>query len=307
MLRKHRAEIFLFFGAITFAFNGVVAKIVLQNGLDAFHMVEIRATGAFLVIFAAVFARNKRAIRVTRKELPGMIAFGLVGIAAVQFFYFISIRLLDVSIGLLIEFTAPIWIALWLRFVKKKHVSPLMWWGLAVSFGGMVLLAQVWKGLTLSGWGVIAALLDAFALAGYFLIGERIGKAKASDVMLAWGLGVTTLLFSIIKPWWGFPYSIFTKSMALPGPLHGHNAPGWVLILWVVLLGTVVPYFCVLTGLKGLNASTASVIGMLEPILAGIFAWWWINERLTAVQLMGAAVVLVGIYLADRAKSSLTN
>ena len=305
MLRKHRAELFLFFGAITFAFNGVIAKLVLQNGLDAFHMVEIRAAGAFLVIASVVAIRNYRNFLVKRSELPGMLAFGIVGIAAVQFFYFISIRLLDVSIGLLIEFTAPIWIALWMRFIQKKHVSPLMWWGLAVSFGGMVLLAQVWKGLTLSGWGVIAALLDAFALAGYFLIGEKLGKAKASDVMLAWGLGITTLLFSILKPWWSFPYSIFTKSMAVPGPLHGHHLPGWVLILWVVLMGTVVPYFCVLTGLKGLDASTASVIGMLEPILAGIFAWWWISERLSAVQLMGAAVVLVGIYLADRAKNLL--
>ena len=71
-------------------------------------------------------------------------------------------------------------------------------------------------------------------------------------------------------------------------------------------MGTVVPYFLVFRGLHKLSASTASVIGMLEPIFGGIFGWWFLRESLSTVQLIGAAVVLVGIYLADRAKLSAT-
>jgi drug/metabolite transporter (DMT)-like permease len=309
VLKKHRAELFLLLGAITFSFNGVVAKIVLKNGLDSWHMVQIRCTGALLIILAYVLVKFPNAIKVKKSELPMLFAFGLFGVAAVQFFYFISIRLLDVSIALLIEFTSPIWIVLWMRFVKKKHISPLMWWGLGIGFGGMILLAQVWKGLTLNGWGVISAIFDAFALASYFLLGEKIGKVKSSEVMMVWGFGITAAIFAVIKPWWSFPYSIFSKKMELAsdgvGPFAGHYSYGWVLILWVVIMGTVVPYFCVITGLKGLNASTASVIGMLEPVLAGVFAWICLSEKLSTAQLAGGAVVLVGIYLADKAKNSI--
>ena len=272
-------------------------------------MVQIRCTGALIIILTYVLLKFPRAIRINRSEVPHLFDFGLFGVAAVQFFYFISIRLLDVSIALLIEFTSPIWIVLWMRFVNKKHISPLMWWGLGIGFGGMILLAQVWKGLTLNGWGVISEVFDAFALASYFLLGEKIGKVKSSEVMMVWGFGITAAIFAIIKPWWSFPYSIFSKKMELAsdgvGPFAGHYSYGWILILWVVIMGTVVPYFCVITGLKGLNASTASVIGMLEPVLAGIFAWICLSEKLSSIQLAGGAVVLVGIYLADKAKNSI--
>jgi drug/metabolite transporter (DMT)-like permease len=76
-----------------------------------------------------------------------------------------------------------------------------------------------------------------------------------------------------------------------------------MLILWVVLLGTVLPYLCVLTGIKILSASTSSVIGMLEPVLAGIFAWIWINETWNAIQLIGGVTVIAGIYIADKTRS----
>jgi drug/metabolite transporter (DMT)-like permease len=69
-------------------------------------------------------------------------------------------------------------------------------------------------------------------------------------------------------------------------------------------MGTLVPYLLVTSAIKNMAASTASIIGMLEPIFAGAFAWVLLKETFTAIQLAGAGVVLVGIYLADRASSS---
>lgn len=303
MLKSHRSEFFLFLGAITFAFNGVIAKLVLEAGLSTWRLTQIRTSGAFLIIFLVVLSRKAKELRTNRSELPLLLAFGLIGIVGVQVFYFIAIARLHVSIALIIEFTAPIWIVLWLRFIKRKNISPLMWWGLALGFGGLMMVAQVWKGLTLNGIGVLAALVDAFALAGYFLLGEKLGKTKSSDVIMVWGLGVGATIFAILEPWWSYPYSIFSQRINLHGRFEGTMWPGWILILWIVVMGTIVPYFCVLTGLKVLKASTSSVIGMMEPILAGIFAWWWLNESFNPIQLIGGFVVLVGIYFADRAKT----
>jgi drug/metabolite transporter (DMT)-like permease len=68
-------------------------------------------------------------------------------------------------------------------------------------------------------------------------------------------------------------------------------------------MGTIVPYLFVIGGLRLLSASTSSVIGMLEPVLAGVFAWIWLEQSWNGTQLVGAAIVLVGIYIADRARS----
>jgi len=87
------------------------------------------------------------------------------------------------------------------------------------------------------------------------------------------------------------------------GVFAGNTLPGWMLILWIIVMGTIVPYMFVISGLRLLSASTASVIGMMEPVFAGIFAWMWLEQSWNAIQLIGAAVVLIGIYIADRAKS----
>lgn len=304
MLKRHRAELSLALGALCFAFNGVISKLVLQGGLSPWRLTEIRCSGGFIATGIYLLLRNPRALRCTKRELPMLISFGLFGVAAVQAFYFLSIERLHVSIALIIEFTSPIWIALWLRFVKRRTVSPLMWWGLFVGFIGLILLAQVWKGLTLNGIGVITALLDAFAMACYFLLGESLGKKFNSEALMVWGLGISAIAFALFLPWWNFPFSYLNTSIDLHGRFAGHHFPAWSLIIWVIVMGTLVPYFFVLTGLRGLSASTSSVIGMLEPIFAGVFAWWWLSESFNQIQLVGAVVILVGIYLADRSRSN---
>jgi drug/metabolite transporter (DMT)-like permease len=276
----------------------------MESGLSAFRLTQIRTIGAFLVLFLYVYLKNKQSLRINRKELPILIAFGVFGFAAVNLFYFLAIQRLNVGVALIIEFTAPIWIALWMRFIQKKIVSKLMWWGLVIGLTGLVLIAQVWRGLTLDGLGVTFAVLDAFALALYFLVGEKLVGVKSSEATMAWGFGVSSAFFAIIQPWWTFPFAELGRVVELTGRLAGVSIPTYYLILWIIVLGTAVPYFLVLNGLRGLSAATSSSIGMLEPVFGGIFAWIFLYEKLTFIQSVGAVVVLIGIYLANRARIS---
>ena len=302
MLTKLRGEIYLFFGALFFAFNGIISKIVLIDGPSAWRLTQIRTGGAFilLLLFHLLFKRHE--LKATKSELPWLLAFGVIGVAFVQAFYFVAIERMYVGVALLIEFTAPIWILIFLRFVLKKQVPNTFWYAILLSFSGLLMITQIWNGLSLDRLGLIAALVDALSLAGYFLIGDRLGKTKSSGAITTWGFGVTTALLAIALPLWSFPTEIFTKNMTLLGRFDGYTLPGWVLILWIVTMGTVLPYLCVVSGLKILSASTASIFGMIEPVLAGMFAWWWLNESLNAIQLLGCVVVIVGIAIADRAR-----
>ena len=69
-------------------------------------------------------------------------------------------------------------------------------------------------------------------------------------------------------------------------------------------MGTVAPYLLIVNGIKLLSASTSSVMGMAEPVLAGVFAWWWLSEKWSLIQLLGGVVVIAGIIMADRARSA---
>ena len=304
MLKNLRHEIYLVFGSLFFAISSIPAKLAMESGLSAFRLTQIRTMGAFLVLFLYVYLKNKNSLRINRKELPIFIAFGLFGFAAVNLFYFLAIQRLNVGVALIIEFTAPIWIVLWMRFIQKKIVSKLMWWGLVIGLTGLVLIAQVWRGLTLDGLGVTFALLDAFALALYFLVGEKLVGVKSSEATMAWGFGVSSAFFAIIQPWWSFPFDELGRVVDLTGRLAGISIPTYYLILWIIVLGTAVPYFLVLNGLRGLSAATSSSIGMLEPVFGGIFAWIFLYEKLNFIQSVGAVVVLIGIYLANRARIS---
>ena len=303
MFTKHRGEFYLVMGAVVFSFNGVISTIVLDH-ISPFRLAQVRSVCAFLILGAITFAVDRNSLRATKKQLPILAVYGVIGFAVVQAGYFLGIqRGVPLSLVLLIEFTAPIWIVLWIKYVRKAFVPRSMWLAIGLSLLGLFLLAQVWQGLTFDALGLFGAFISALALTTYFLLGKKFGTTRSSQSLTVWGLGMAALAWSIAMPLWQFPFEVFTIDMDLKGVFAGSTLPGWALLLWIVVMGTIIPYLFVISGLRLLSESTASVIGMSEPVLAGIFAWIWLEQGWNAIQLFGAVIVLAGIYIADRARS----
>ncbi len=304
MLKNHRGELYLFLCALTFSVNGIFSTVVLEH-MSAFRLAQIRAISAFsiLFIFAVIFRREL--LRITKKEIPLAIAYGIIGFALVNVGYFLGIeRGLPLGLVLVIEFTAPIWIALWIKYIRKGFVAREMWLAIALSLLGLILLTKIWDGFKFDLLGLAGALGSAFALTGYFLIGKKFGANRHPIGSTIIGLSVASLFWLLVLPVWNFPTEVFSMKMDIHGYFSGTLFPGWSLLLWIVVMGTIVPYLFGISGLRLLSESKSSVLGMLEPVLAGALAWLWLGQSWDAIQLIGAVVVLVGIYLADRSKSS---
>ena len=304
MFTRYKGEILTLLGAIFFSFNGVVAKLVLTSGLSSMRLTQVRCGGAFIFLGLYIFLRHREKLNAKKQDMPILFAYGIIGFLMVQALYFVAITRLNVSVALILEFTAPIWIVLWLRFVKHKVVPSLMWVAIFLAFSGLVLIAQVWKGQTLDPIGVTCALLDGIVLASFFLLGEKLTAKRDVESLMVYGFGFASLGLAIAMPLWSYPTEIFTQSMNLQGRFDAFNLPGWVLIAWVIIMGTIVPYLLVVKGLKLLSASTSSVMGMAEPVLAGVFAWIWLSETWNFIQLVGGVTVIIGIILADKARSA---
>jgi drug/metabolite transporter (DMT)-like permease len=304
MLNKHRGELYLVIGAIFFSLNGVIVTLVLDH-MTTFRLAQVRALGTFFLLFLITFIQDRNSLKAERREIPTLIFYGVFGYAMVQLGYFIGIsRGVPLSLVLIIEFTAPIWIVLWIKFVRKAVVAKDMWVAIALSLLGLIMVAKVWEGFAFDLIGSFGALGAALALAVYFLMSQSQGTKRSAQAMVVWGMGIAGLFWSLVLPIWNFPTEIFTTEINLQGRFSDFSAPGWLLIAYIIVFGTMVPYLFVVGGIRRLSASTSSVIGMMEPVLAGVFAWVWLSQSWSAIQLAGGAIVLIGIYIADRAKNN---
>ena len=303
MLTKHRGEFLLALGAVFFSASGVIVTVVLKY-MPAFNLAQVRSISAVVILGTYVALTRPHLLKAKKAELKRFVVYGVVGFALVNFGYLLGIeRGVPLALVLILEFTAAIWIALWIKFVRRGYVANEMWLAVFLSFTGLILVSKVWNGFAFDLIGIAASLLCAFALAAYFLMSEKIGKTREPISMLIFGMTFASLFWLVVVPPWTFPFEVFTTQMNLGGIADGTMVPGWVMIAAAAIFGTVVPYMLVLSGMRYLSASTSSVIGMLEPVIAGAFAWAWFSQSWDFIQLIGAATVLFGIYLADRAKS----
>ncbi|MCL3861654.1 DMT family transporter [Actinotalea sp. K2] len=289
--------------ALLFSVNGTVSKIALQSGLSTMRLVELRSLGSAVILMAAVLVVAPGRLRVRGKELAAIGILGVVGMALVQWLYFVAISRLPVGVALLLEFTAPLLVALWARFVLRESVRARVWWALAACLSGLALVARVGQGITLDAVGVAAGLGAAVCLATYFLLGDRLVRARDPLSTQAVSMVFAAAFWIVLQPLWTFDTRVLTAEVALPGILAGQTPPLWALVTWIVVLGTVVPYVLVLAGLARIGPARAGVIGMVEPVGAGAVAWVVLGESMTATQLAGGAVVLAGVLLAETART----
>ena len=293
--------------AVLFGLNAGVSRIPLRGGTPTDTFTTVRITTAFLAFVLIALVVDRSALRVPRGRSLWLIsALGLAGFAGVQWTYNVAINRLPLSIALLLEYLGPVLVVLWVRFARREHVHPRMWPALVLAVGGLAVVSQVWMGMTLDGLGVTMALGAAVCFAAYFLLGEHIGSADISaDVggplhVILWAFAAATVMMNLVQPAW--TADALGDEVSMLGRFAGTTLPSWVAMAWVVLLGTVAPFFLLLLALRMLSATVVSVVAMLEPVVAALVGWVWFTETLNAVQLVGMAAVLAGILLAQTAR-----
>ena len=213
--------------ALLWGINGAVSKTILSTGLSSERLAQVRSLGAAVGLFAVVAVLAPRRLRLTRRELPYLLVFGVVGLAFVQWFYFLAIHRLAIGVALLIEYLAPLLVALWARFAYHDPVRRRIWAALGLALAGLALIVNLFGGgASLSTAGVLFALGGAFAYALYVLLAEHVVGGRDPVSLLAWGFFFTSVFWAVLVPWWRFPPHALTDSTSLHGHLHAVYAPG---------------------------------------------------------------------------------
>jgi drug/metabolite transporter (DMT)-like permease len=288
--------------AVLWGLNGGVSKTILATGLSSERLAQVRSVGAAVGLVAILAVSAPGRLRLSRRELPYVATFGIGGLAFVQWFYFLAIHRLAIGIALLIEYLAPLLVALWARFVQHDKVRRRIWVALAFALMGLGLIVNVGGGVPLSTAGVMFALGGAFAYALYVLLAEHVVGDRDPVSLLAWGFLFASAFWAVAAPFWSFPVHRLTESTTLGGNLDAHHLPVWLLAVWMIVFGTIAPFFLLVSALRHLNATTVGIVAMLEPVVGALVGWAWLAESLSGGQLAGAGVVLAAIVLAQTAR-----
>ncbi len=290
-------------GAALFGVNASVSKVVLASGMTPARLTTLRCTGAALGLLLVLKTVRPTSLRIPRAEIPKLVVLGLSGAALLQWLYFVALDRLPAAIALLLEFTAPLMVAVFSVVVLRHHIARQVWWALGLALLGLALVAQVWEDVGLDPVGVAAALGAAALLATFHLLGKHMLETKDPLVLSFWMFAISTVFWTVLQPWWDFDPGVLTESTSLLGRLSAYTIPVWLGVLWVIVLGTLAPYALEVFGLRHLSATTTGIVSMIEPVIAASVAWVWLEEVLTGVQLLGGFLVLTGIGLVQVARA----
>ena len=269
--------------ALFWAASGTAAKYLFLNGVTAFELVQMRTTLAAGIILGWLACRDRSLLAVERCDLPYFISLG-VGLAAVQFTYLFAISRIQVAAAILIEYQAPLFVALYTLFVLGTKLPPVVFAAIAGSLFGCWLVVGGYNLdlLHMNRVGLLSALASAVTFAWYTVRCEYGMKKYPPWTVVFYGLLFASATWNILHP-------------PLTGFLKPSGGAQWGCVLLVGCLGTVLAFICYNEGIRRIGATRASITATLEPITAGFIAWILLGETMEFWQGLGAALVIPSI------------
>lgn len=279
--------------AATFGTSGTFAASLLAAGWTAGSAVTWRVVVAALVIapFALPQLRGRRgALRRGRRT---MTAYGLVAVAGTQLAYFTSVQYLPVAVALLLEYSGALLVVLWLWVRGGQRPRRLTVAGAGLAVGGLVLVLDLSGGASLDPVGLLWAAGAAVGLAVYFLLSAGTDDALP-PLVVAWS-GLTVGAVALLAA--GLAGVLPLAAPRTDVVLLDAEVSWLVPVLGLSVVAAVVAYVAGIAGARRLGPKVASFVGLSEVLFAVGFAWLLLGQSLSAVQLLGGLLVVVGIAL----------
>ena len=277
--------------AASFGLSGALARGLLDAGWSAGAVVLVRiAIGAAVV--APVAARALRGRWAVLRANAGLVLlFGAVAVAGAQFAYFSAVQRMDVGPALLIEYTAPAAVVVWLWLRRGERPSTLTVAGAGLAALGLVLVLDLLSGADLDRIGVLWALIAMGGAASYFVLGANQRPDLPPVALAGAGLATGALGLAALGVIGILPMHATTAS-----PAYAGKAVSW----WLPLLGLGVvtaglAYCTGVAAIRRLGARLASFVALLEVVAGVAFAWLLLDQLPGTLQLAGGALIVAGV------------
>ena len=277
--------------AASFGLSGALARGLIDAGWSPGAVVLARiAIGALVLAPFAVRALRGR-WGVLRRNARRVLLYGAVPVAATQFAYFSAVAAMDVAPALLIEYTAPAVIVVWLWLRQGERPRALTLAGAGIAAIGLVLVLDLLSGADLALGGVLWALAAMFGAATYFVMSADTRTGVPPLALAGGGLAVGAAGLAIVGLAGVLPMHATTAAPAYAGG----TVPWW---LPFIALGVVTAAVAYTTGIEAgrrLGSRLASFLALLEVVAAVTFAWLLLDQLPGVLQLVGGVFIVAGV------------
>jgi drug/metabolite transporter (DMT)-like permease len=281
-----RGYAYVSIAAILWAVSGSASKYLFNNGLSPFQIVQMRTTIAFVGLLIWLGFRHPSLLRIAPRDTIYFLLLGIFGIAAAQFFYLFAISKINVAAAILLQYTGPVFVTLYSIVFTRYKLRPATVIAILGTLTGCFLVVGAYN-IDLIGVdraGIIGGLLAAVAFATYSLLSEYGMRKYNPWTVLFYAMFFAALIWNILH----FPLAAF---------FHGYSPVAWGWILFIGVLGTIVPFGLYFEGINLIRSTHASITATLEPITAGALSFIFLKETMGPLQILGGVLVIVSIIL----------
>ena len=279
--------------ATAFGTSGALARGLIESGWSPGAAVTLRILVAAAILAVPVALSLRGRWRALWQNARLVTAYGVGAVAGAQLCYFQAIARMDVGMALLIEYTAPVAVVLWLWLRRGERPGPLTLAGAVVAAFGLVLVLDLVSGGSLDPIGVLWALGAMVGAASYFVLSADetsglppLALVGGGLVVAGTGLGLACLVG--VLPWAASTADV-TFSVG--------TVPWWVPVVALGVLAGAVSYLTGVAAARRLGSRLASFVALTEVLAALAFAAVLLDQVPSAVQLLGGAGVLAGVVL----------
>lgn len=299
---RRAGYLFVIVASALFATNGVVSRVAIDGGLAPSDLAAWRVYGAALLLLGFVIAAVRR---LRRDAIVPLVLFGVIGIVLSQGLYYEAIALTDIAIVLVIVYTAPIPVAMYQRLRFGERLPNRAYLAMVIAIGGVVFAIFGGGGgiSSLSTVGLLFAVGTMIAYAAQVILAARQPVSLPPLARTGAAMLVAAVVWMVIVPVWTLPFGLVGESEVLTGRVD-LTIPIGAAVAYVIVMGTALPYVLLVVGARRIGPGAASMVGMTEPVVAAILAWFVLAQSLSVVQASGIAVTVLAIGYVERTRQT---
>lgn len=279
--------------AFSFGMSGAWARGLIDAGWSPGAAVTARVWVAALVLLVPTLLSLRGRWAAVRRNAAMIVGYGLIAVAATQLCYFQAVAVIDVGVALLVEYTAPVAVVLWLWLRRGERPSGRSMIGAVVAFAGLVLMLDILTGARVNAAGIAWALAAMAGAATYFLLSGRGGTGLPPIALAGLGLLLGATALTVAGVVGVLPLAANTHDVAY----RFGTVPWFVPVLAVGLLATALAYVLGIASTRMLGSRLASFVALAEVVAAIVFAFLLLGQLPDLLQAAGGALVLAGVVL----------
>jgi len=280
-MKQLTGVIFIAISAASFGTLAIFGRFLYADGVDTFSMLFLRFGIAALLMMAILLARREEFPR--GKILLQLIGMGALGYVGQSFSYLSAIKYASAGLVALLLYLYPMFVFILSVVVLREKVTWIQITALVLALIGTALTVDPAGGQLL---GILFSLSAALIYSVYIIVGTNVMKHVSA-------LQSSTVIFASA----GAVYGIL---MAANGVHFPATNTGWLNIVGIVLVATVIPVVTFLAGLERIGPTNAAMLSTLEPVVTVLLAAWIFGEVLKPIVMLGGAFILVAVILLTR-------